>query len=54
MVVTDGTSTEIPDGFSTIESGSMEGEASMIEDPQVINNGDAQGPDPGTVSTPSE
>ncbi len=47
VMVTDGTSTEVPDGFSTIEGDSMEGEASMIEDPQTVNDGGSQAPAEG-------
>ena len=52
VVVTDGTTTEAPDGFSTIESGNMEGEASMLEEP-TVNDGGAQSPAADPDANPS-
>ena len=53
VVVTDGVSTEIPEGFSTVEDGNMEGEASML-DPTAVNDADIQGNVTDPAANPSE
>ena len=53
VVVTDGVTGEISEGFSPVEGGNMEGEASML-DPTAVNDADAQGTVTDPAANPSE